>query len=162
MASTEPTIRATNDSDGAAVGGLIAAIFAEYEGVLFVREELPELAQLATSFTEAGGASFVAERDGVIVGCVGYGNSKEAGGLELKKLYVRASERKSGLGARLVELVEAAASRRGVGFIELWSDTKFTTAHAFYEKRGYLRSAHTRRLHDASDTVEYHFKKSRP
>ena len=93
----------------------------------------------------------MAERDSHVVGCIGYTPASDPRGIELKKLYVSASERKSGLGGRLVALVEEAARQRGAELIDLWSDTRFTTAHAFYEKRGWKRSPNTRELHDLSD-----------
>lgn len=154
------TIRHATDADGEAIGSLIAGIFAEYEGVLFVQEELPELAGIASYFARGGGAGFVAERGDLLIGCTGYTKSQSGAGLELKKLYVRATERKTGLGGRLVALVEEAAARAGARYIDLWSDTKFLTAHAFYERRGYVKTGETRLLHDLSDTVEYYFKKS--
>jgi putative acetyltransferase len=146
------------DRDGPALRALIAAVFAEYPGVLFVREEMPELENVAQSFAEAGGAFFCAFRGHELVGCIGFTPSAD-GGIELKKLYVSKSERRHGVGQRLVDEIEEAAARRGARFIELWSDTRFATAHAFYQRRGYERGAATRELHDASDSVEYYFRR---
>ncbi len=153
------TIRRATDADGEAIGSLIAGIFAEYDGVLFLRDELPKLAGIASYYERGGGAGFVAERGSLLIGCAGYTTSKSGAGIELKKLYVRATERNTGLGGRLVALVEEAAARAGARYIDLWSDTKFLTAHAFYERRGYVKSGETRPLHDASHTIEFYFKK---
>lgn len=150
-------IRAATDDDGVAIGGLIERIYREYEGVHFLWDEVPELEQVATTFAEAGGAFFCAERDGRIVGCIGWTPTKEGRGVELKKLYVAREERRHGLGQRLTELVEQAARARGASFVELWSDVKFLTAHAFYERRGYRRDGRSRPLNDVSDTWEFHF-----
>jgi putative acetyltransferase len=68
-------------------------------------------------------------------------------------LYVRAAARRSGLGGRLLAVAEDEARRRGARRIQLWSDTRFTTAHRFYERRGPA----TRELHDLSASVEYLF-----
>jgi putative acetyltransferase len=136
---------------------LIEPIFHEYEGVLFVLEEMPELERIATAFASGGGEFWCAFRSEALVGSVGYVPMGQ--GLELKKLYVAATERGHGLGARLLSLVEEAARRRGASFVELWSDVKFETAHRFYERRGYRRDGRTRELGDASDTVEYYFRR---
>ena len=153
------TIRDARDDDSQALCRLIADIFAEYDGVLFILDEMPELRAVASAFDRAGGAFWCAERQGDVVGCVGYSPSREGNGIELKKLYVHRAVRRSGLGARLVERVEQAARERGAAFVELWSDVEFETAHRFYERRGYERDGRTRELHDESNTVEYYFRK---
>jgi putative acetyltransferase len=153
-------LRDARDQDAPGLIALIGAVFSEYPGcVLDVDGELPELRRIASDFAEHGGRFWVAEQDAVIAGCIGFAPSAQAGGIELKKLYVSRALREAGLGSRLLELVEHAAEQLGATFIELWSDTRFVTAHRFYEKRGYVRTARTRELGDKSDTVEYHFRK---
>lgn len=156
----ETVIVPARDEDGEALGVLIERIFGEYEGVLFVLAEMPELRCPASSFARAGGRFWTARHAGTVVGCVGFTPAADQAGIELRKLYVSREQRRSGLGARLVELVERAATERGAGFIELWSDVKFQTAHRFYERRGYVPGAQTRRLNDLSDTVERYFRKT--
>jgi putative acetyltransferase len=162
MASSDAgaTLRRARDADGPAIAALIEAVFAEYPGVMFVPEEMPELEAPATAFAREGGELHVAERGGRVVGCVGWTPSE--GGVELKKLYVARAERRAGLGAELCDVVERAAARRGVRSLELWSDTRFETAHAFYERRGWVRDGRTRALGDRSATVELHFRKEVP
>jgi putative acetyltransferase len=154
------TIRDARDSDEAGLIELVGSVFAEYPNcVLAVDEEIPELRHIATSFAEWNGRFWIAERQGRVVGCVGLTPAHDPGGIELKKLYVSASERKSGLGSRLTDLVVAEARARGARFIDLWSDTKFETAHRFYENRGFERNGVTRELFDLSETVEYYFRR---
>lgn len=151
-------IRAARDADAHALITLVGACFAEYPGcVLDVDGEIPELRRIASAFAEWGGAFWVAERDGRVVGSVGWAPAA-GGGIELRKLYVDASARRRGLGHRLCELVERAGRELGAPFVELWSDTRFETAHLVYEKRGYVRGPETRELFDRSDTVEYHYR----
>lgn len=171
-------IREAVDDDGPQLIALIGAVFAEYPGCLLdVDGELPELRTIATSFRAWGGRFWVAEDGGRVAGCVGFkdpesavsgaggapeaargaGGRREAG-VELCKLYVAKDARKRGLGGALCALVEAEARARGAGFVELWSDTRFTDAHRLYERRGYVRGPETRALHDISDSVEYYFR----
>jgi putative acetyltransferase len=148
-------LRDARDDDALDVIELIAGVFGEYPGCITdVDGEMPELRALATHFAALGGGFRVAERDGRIVACCGWAPHGEL--VELKKLYVHRRERGSGLGAALVDEVETLARRRGARGVELWSDTRFTRAHRFYEKRGYRRGG-TRELFDKSDTVEFHF-----
>ena len=156
------TVREARDSDGHELAALLGAVFAEYDGCVFSFAELPELAAVASTFRAHGGTFRVAHREHhgcpVLVGCIGF--EPHGASVELKKLYVSARERKSGLGQRLVELVESTARAHNAASIELWSDTRFITAHRFYEARGYVRGTEVRELHDASATSEYFFKKS--
>lgn len=154
------TLREARDDDASGLIDLIGRTFAEYPGcILDVDGEMPELRRIASYFREHDGCFWVADRGDRVVGCVGLTPSAEPGGIELKKLYVSRDERESGIGGRLVELVEREAARRGARFVDLWSDTRFTTAHAFYAKRGWVRGPTTRELHDVSGSVEYYFKR---
>ena len=105
------------------------------------------------------GRFWVAEAEALVVGCIGLTPAPAQDGIELLKLYVDSTMRGRGLGSRLVGLVEDEAARRNAGFIELWSDTRFDSAHRLYERLGYRRLPETRELHDLSDTVEFHFRK---
>lgn len=163
-------IREAVDDDALDLIELIGSVFGEYRGcVLDVDGEMPELRGLASWAKAHGGGFWVAEDGGRLVGMGGYSevvaSSAPAGfapagaGIELKKLYVHRRVRGTGLGARLLERVENVAVERSCEFIEMWSDTRFTTAHAFYERRGYERGPATRDLHDKSASVEFYFKK---
>lgn len=172
----DPLLRAARDTDSAGVIALIGAVFAEYPGcVLDVDLEEPELRAPASSFE----AFWVLEAraaeggPGVVVGCVGLGlhgpgdGEERAAGrgagrqvAELKKLYLARAHRGRGLGARLVRVVEDEARRRAAGEIELWTDTRFTTAHAVYARLGYQRTGRQRALNDLSATIEDHYVKS--
>ena len=152
-------IRDARDADSDGLIRLIGDCFSEYPGcVLDVEGEAPELISPATWHKEAGGLLWVAEGDGTIVGCVAILPEAERSA-ELKKLYVSSEARRLGLGARLCGLVEAEARRRGATTVMLWSDTRFEDAHRLYEQRGYERGPDTRELHDASNSVEYYFRK---
>jgi putative acetyltransferase len=162
-----PTIRPLADEDALDVIELIAGVFGEYRGcVTDVDGEMPELRRLASHYAEHGGQGWAAVRGERVVGTAGVTLVVDpAGGpplAELKKLYVHRTERGTGLAGALLERVEAAARSGGAGRIFLWSDTRFTRAHRFYEKNGYVRGPTTRDLHDASHTTEYFFEKDLP
>jgi putative acetyltransferase len=152
-------IRDARDSDADGLIALIGGCFSEYEGCVLDLEELPELLGIATAFREMSGRFWVAERGGRVVGSVGFSPGKKPGYAELKKLYVEKAARKSGLGGALCKLAEDEARKAGFGGMEMWSDTRFTTAHAFYQKRGYKKGEKTRFLHDKSNSEEYYFER---
>lgn len=151
------SIRPATDEDGAAIAGVLEAVFAEYPGCLWESSEFPELARPRSSFTAMRGRLWVVEHEGRVVGSVGYSADDE--GVELRKLYLLPIARGRGLSRVLVDLVEKAAREESARRIHLWSDTRFVTAHAVYEKLGYRRLEGTRALHDVSDTIEFHFEK---
>lgn len=154
-------LRDARDSDADGLIHLIGNVFAEYPGcVLDVDGELPELRAIAAAFQRWGGRFYVVEREGRVIACVGWTPSVDApdSGLELRKLYVEKPARRMGLGGALCELIEAEARALGKTFVELWSDTRFTNAHALYERRGYKKGPETRDLHDKSASVEHYFR----
>ena len=153
-------MRDARDEDEPALIALIGGVFDEYPGcILDVDGEMPELRAIATWFAKAGGEFWVVEVDGLVVACGGYTPALGPQGLELRKLYVHADQRGKGVGSAIIARVEAAARARGCDHVDLWSDTRFTTAHRLYEKLGYLRGPETRELHDKSESVEFYFRK---
>jgi len=157
-----PVVRPARDDDASGVIALVAACFAEYDNcVLDLEHESGHLLRVASHYAGVDGRAWVATTGDGVVGCVACRPAPD-GVLELQMLYVAAPERRRGLGASLVGLVEDEARRRGAGAVELWSDTRFLDAHRLYAGLGYERLAGTRELRDASDTVEFHFRKALP
>jgi putative acetyltransferase len=152
-------LRHVHDDDADALLALVGGIYAEYPGcVLEPDGQDSDLRTLASAYAAKGGEFWVIQTDTEIVACVGWAPLAD-GVVELKRLYVGQPARRKGLGGRLVALVEDAASRHGARVVELWSDTRFADAHRLYETLGYVRQPDTRELHDASNSVEYHYRK---
>lgn len=67
----------------------------------------------------------------------------------------------TGLAAALLETAERHVRDAGALQLELWTDTRFTRAHRFYEKHGYRRQPEQRILHDTNGPfVEFRYFKS--
>ena len=157
---TSIAIRDARDQDAEALIGLIEPIWLSYPGIVFdVDAEVPELRAIATVFDAKGGRFWVAERDGRVVGSVGVAPAADPMGAELHKLYVSPDLRRAGLASRLLETVDTEARQGGARFLELWTDSRFTEAHAFYERHGFAR-ADVRRLDDLSRSTEYRYRRS--
>ncbi|MBC8406146.1 MAG: GNAT family N-acetyltransferase [Planctomycetes bacterium] len=147
-------LRIGQDQDSAGVIDLITTIFGEYPNCYMdVENEEQKLLSPATSYD----GFWVLDRGGEIVGCIACSFDLSSQHFELQKLYVAADLRKGGWGRRLVRVVENHARELQIPEIELWTDTRFETAHRFYQGLGYLRTGRTRKLNDISHTVEYHF-----
>lgn len=150
------SIRRASDNDAAGLIDLIGTIFKDYENCILDLDDLDkELLAIDTAMRALGGKFWVATFEDRIVGAIGYG--LKGGYIELKRLYVAKDCRGTGLANKLTDLVYKAARDAGAGAIELWSDTRFSEAHAFYLKHGFEKQPETRDLNDLSNSTEFHF-----
>ncbi|MGL4439644.1 MAG: GNAT family N-acetyltransferase [Bosea sp. (in: a-proteobacteria)] len=154
---SQPELRPARDSDGLAVAALIAACFGEYPGCLFSRDEFPELHAPARWALARGTRMWVIDGpDGTIAGCI-CATPDGQGAVELHKFYLASNLRGSGLAQNLMTKVFELASETNATMIFLWTDTRFTRAHRFYEKLGFARQPQTRLLGDISNTEEFFY-----
>jgi putative acetyltransferase len=154
------TPRPVTDADAQDLFGLMALCFAEYPGC-FVdpHEDLPDLLKPTSWLTSREGAFWVVEdMTGRIKASMAV-DRPEADIGELHRLYVRPDARGEGLAKALVTMAEDWAIAHGATRIIAWSDTRFTKAHALYEKRGYQRQPGMRALNDVSHSSEFCFVK---
>jgi GNAT superfamily N-acetyltransferase len=156
-----PRVRPAVDEDSRDVIGLIGACWSEYPGcVMDVHGECPDLLAPASAYRQAGGAFWVAvDLCGTVVATVGW-RPLGLGVIELERLYVNHRWRRKGVAAALADLVEKTAAEQGAAQVELWSDSRFSDAHRFYQRRGYSRMGPDRELGDLSRTREQHFVKA--
>lgn len=137
-AKTESTtIRDAVLSDAEPVAALITEL-----GYPTTPEAMRE--RLARILADPGYATFVADVDGSVAGMAGgaLGLYYEKDGIysRLVVLVVASGARGLGVGARLVEAVETWASGRGAREVVVNSGLHRGEAHAFYERRGYIRT----------------------
>ena len=152
-------IRPGRDADAAGFIALIRACWSEYPSIVFDLDgEMGELRALAGYYADAGGALWAAEdATGRLVGMIAV-RPETPGTWEICRLYVDRAQRGTGLAARLLATAEAhAAADRLV----LWSDTRFTRGHRFYEKHSFLRTGPIRPLHDRSHSLEFGYARPR-
>jgi putative acetyltransferase len=156
-----PSLRDATDDDSWDLVALIGACWGEYPGcVMDVHGECRDLLAPATTYRQAGGwIGVLVDRCGTVVASVAY-RRLDASTADMERLYVGRRWRRQGLAAGLVAEVEQRAARAGCSTMELWSDSRFVDAHAFYVRLGYSASGATRALGDRSATVEHHFAKA--
>jgi GNAT superfamily N-acetyltransferase len=153
-------LRPGRDADAEDFIRLIGDCWSEYPGcILDVDGELPELRALATYFAEAGGALWAAEQDGRVIGMAATRPMDQDAAYEICKVYVAKASRGGGLAHDLLGAAEAHARSAGAERLVLWSDTRFATAHRFYEKRGFVRQGSIRVLDDISKSLEFRYAK---
>jgi ribosomal protein S18 acetylase RimI-like enzyme len=99
----------------------------------------------------------VAEEAGTVVGMAAVHPLPGTPDWEICRVYVAANQRGTGIAATLMATAEAHARAAGAEVIRLWSDTRFTRAHTFYAKLGYVRQGPIRVLNDLSNSLEFPF-----
>jgi putative acetyltransferase len=90
-------------------------------------------------YLKTGGAFWVVERQGEIVGTSGYYPiHREINAVEIRKMYLLPAARNQGLGAFLLQQLETAIANQG--FTGIWIETASILKEAvqLYESRGYL------------------------
>lgn len=140
MADKTPyfTIRMACDKDGQAVADLIHSIQVDEFGVSISLEDQPDIAVIEALYIEKGGAFFVAEVQGRIVGSIALDNLGD-GNAALRKLYVATDFRGKDLGLahELLALVLRHAAKINAEHIYLGVAEEFASARRFYEKTGF-------------------------
>lgn len=156
----DATLRPGRDADAEGFIDLIGDCWSEYPGCLMDLDgELPELRALATYFAEAGGALWTAEQNGRVIGMAATRPMGQDAAFEICKVYVAKEARGTGLAHDLLGAAEAYARAAGAERLVLWTDTRFETAHRFYEKRGFVRQGSIRILDDISKSLEFRYVK---
>lgn len=150
-------VRRASDADGPGIGRVIATVFAEHRGCLFDPCEFPELAAIAAHFEARGGAVWVVEKSGMIVGCLAVARASDPSVYELFKVYLLPEVRGRGLAGAMLALAVEHARRGGGRRLRLWTDTRFLAGHAFYRRSGFRQIPVRRRLCDMSESWEYAF-----
>lgn len=100
--------------------------------------------QFLRRFDAAREACWIAERDGLPLGCIFLVQARdessgepEAGTAQLRLLIVEPAARGLGVGARLVAECERFARQAGYKRIRLWTQASLLAARAIYRKAGY-------------------------
>jgi len=154
----DPAIRPARDADSDRLIVLMEESWREYPGcVMDVDGELPELRRPASHWTERGGALWVAEIDDDLLGSLAVDVIRDGDAIELHWMYVDRRAHGKGVAQSLYRRGLDFAAAREIRRVELWTDTRFHRAHAFYEKLGFVRSPGSRELRDLSNSVEFHY-----
>jgi GNAT superfamily N-acetyltransferase len=139
--STEPSveIRAVAEGDVGAVVALVRDVLAEFDLDFGAGSSTDDaLRDLPASYEEHGGAFWVAEHDGAIVGSCGV-YPVAHGTYELRKMYLHPNARGLGMGTQLLARATAWVRGRGGQRIVLDTTEQMSRAIAFYESHGFVR-----------------------
>lgn len=130
--------RLANDGDAQAIARLIHAIQVGEFAVPIHMDDQPDIGSIEAVYIESGGAFYVVEADGRIVGSVGL-EILARGNAALRKLYVAKAFRGADLGIanKLLSLVLNHAAENSVAHTYLGVAEEFAFARRFYAKSGF-------------------------
>jgi putative acetyltransferase len=140
-------IREVKSSDVEAVVALVRTTLNEF-GIAFGEgaETDAQLSHLPESYTAHGGAFFIAEENGLLVGTAGIAALPDQPGVfELRKMYLAPSTRGKGVGQQLFDACRRFVTSAGAHRVVLDTTEKMTAAIAFYERNGFVRDDTQRR-----------------
>jgi putative acetyltransferase len=139
---------------------LIGGVFAEYELTFEPAGYDADLTRIPDIYFRSGGAFWVLEDDGQVLGTVAVLPLSPAE-VEIKRVYLDTGLRGRGWGRALVEHALGWAAVHGHTRARLWSDVKFTRSHVMYERLGFARTG-IRDCDDVDQSREYGFEKALP
>jgi putative acetyltransferase len=146
--SVSPIIRFARETDVPAVVTLVTEVLAEF-GLTFGVGATTDaaLAQLPGSYAEHGGAFWVVDDGGAIVGTCGLFpvDPPEDAAFELRKMYLARRVRGRGVGQRLLDEAFLWLRARGAHRVVLDTTEQMHRAIAFYETNGFVRDDTQRR-----------------
>jgi putative acetyltransferase len=132
-------VRAVEHRDVPAVLTLVAGVLGEF-GLEFGKGSPTdaELHDLPASYVDRGGAFWIAQQDGVLLGTCGV-FPVAPGTFELRKMYLGPASRGLGIGKRLLDVAVAWSRDRGGTRMVLDTVEQMSRAIAFYEANGFSR-----------------------
>lgn len=137
-------LRPATIGDASVLAVTIAAAFEQYRGRLVPESgAFRETADGIAAELKKGAGAIIAERNGVVLGCVMI--KLEEDDLYLGRLSVVPAARGQGLAARLIEAVEDEARRRGMPGVRLGVRVVLTGNQRLFQSLGYReisREAH--------------------
>jgi putative acetyltransferase len=140
-----PTIRLVRDTDVPAVVALVRDVLSEF-GLRFGEGATTdeELWHLPSSYADHGGAFWVVDAAGALLGTLGvFPVAPDT--FELRKMYLRPKARGVGLGKGLLETSLVWLRERSARRVVLDTTEQMDRAIAFYESNGFVRDDTQRR-----------------
>lgn len=134
------SIRKIRKKDNPRIARIIREVMTEFGAVgCGYSIEDPEVDDMYSAYPREDSAFFVVERDGEVVGCGGVGPLKGGASdtCELRKMYLLAEARGTGIGNRLLERCLESAARLGYRQCYLETLEHMTHARHLYRKHGF-------------------------
>ncbi len=149
-------LRPATSADRDGIIALIDGVFREYGDRVFLEDADGDLLDIAAHYGE--GLFMVLDDGSRVRGTVALVPLGERPGVcLLRRLYLDAELRGGGWGQGMMEWACSTARALDMARMEFWSDTRFSRAHAFYEKLGYHHGGTVRAMDDGWMPYEEQF-----
>ena len=151
-------LRLADSQDRQSVIHLIDGVLREYGDEICLTGADHDLMDITGHYEQHGGAFVVLDDEGTIRGThavVPDGNRHDV--YFLRRLYLEQALRGGEWGIRLMEWTLEWAIAHGARRVELWSDTRFERAHAFFRRYGFRQDGRTRSMDDGVEPYQERF-----
>ena len=151
-------LRLATPQDCQTITRLIDGVLREYGDEICLTGADRDLMDITGHYEQLGGAFVVLDDEGTIRGThavVPDGNRQDV--YFLRRLYLEQPLRGGEWGIRLMEWTLEWALAHGAHRVELWSDTRFERAHAFFRRYGFRQDGRTRSMDDGVEPYQERF-----
>ena len=101
----------------------------------------PDLLDIKTNYLNRGDMFWIAiDENDRVIGCIGYSKTENPTEAFLHRLYVKASEKRKGIGTQLLQMAESEMRKQGitVSLVHLGTPKEqWFESYSFYPKNGY-------------------------
>ena len=151
-------LRLAKQQDRQAIIRLIDQVLREYGDEICLTGADHDLTDIDGHYQQVGGAFIVLDDEGTIRGT----HAVVPDGIHhdvcfLRRLYLEQGLRGDEWGIRLMDWTLEWAAAHGACRVELWSDTRFERAHAFFRRYGFRQDGRTREMHDGVEPYKERF-----
>jgi putative acetyltransferase len=140
---------------------LIDVIYHEYDDAIFLENADSDLLDIEENYLTNGEFWIETDEndDSQIIGCIAIKFSEYKNVAWLKRFYLSSEYRGLGLAQKMHDTAIEWCQKNDINEVRLWSDTRFTRAHAFYQKNGYKQEGIRDMDDGAMPYQEYYFTK---
>ncbi len=101
----------------------------------------PDLLDIKTNYLNRGDMFWIAiDENDRVIGCIGYSKTENPTEAFLHRLYVKASEKRKGIGTQLLQMAESEMRKQGITISLVHLGTpkeQWFESYSFYPKNGY-------------------------
>ena len=148
-------LRPARNDDAEAVIALIDGVYREYGDESDLEGYDRDLLSLDESYRGKGGEFVVLEVNGEIVGAHAT-QPLDENRITFRRLYLPPAMRGTGAGKALMDWAVEWSVAHGYQRVEFWSDTRFSRAHRFFERYGFVRGG-IREVEEGKLSFSEHF-----
>jgi GNAT superfamily N-acetyltransferase len=136
--SLQPVIRPFETPDTDSLAKMVVDMQRGEFGLDITLADQPDLADVQRHYRNAGGEFWVAAYGNEVVGSIGL-LASDSENVVMRKMFVHADQRGSGLAAALLATAMAWSEDNGFDVVTLGTTAAMTSAHRFYERCGLAR-----------------------